>query len=130
MRILVCGSRTWTDGGRIAENLLRLVVNQSVPLCTVIHGGARGADMLAGVAALKLGLDMRVFPADWKRYGRAAGAIRNQQMLDEGKPDIVLAFWDGKSRGTMDMVNRARKAHVEVRLVTEEPTRGGSEDRR
>lgn len=59
------------------------------------------------------------FPPDWDKYGNAAGPIRNQQMLDEGKPDLVVAFPGG--RGTADMVNKARKAGIEVIEVTYTP---------
>ena len=78
---------------------------------TVVHGGARGADTLAGLVAKRLKLGVEVYQADWKTYGKAAGAIRNQQMLESGV-DAVLAFPGGK--GTADMVRRARKVGVEV----------------
>jgi hypothetical protein len=81
----------------------------------IIHGGARGADSMAGEFANETGIEEIVFPADWKMYGRRAGPIRNQQMLDEGKPDLVVAFPGG--RGTADMVGRARTAGIEVRLA-------------
>jgi hypothetical protein len=60
------------------------------------------------------------YPAQWHKYGRAAGPIRNQQMLAEGKPDLVLAFHDDidGSRGTKDMVNRARRAGVKVEVIS------------
>lgn len=71
-----------------------------------------GADGLADRAARVLGCDIDVYPADWPRYGKAAGPMRNQQMVDEGKPDVVLAFPGG--RGTADMVRRAKAAGVRV----------------
>jgi hypothetical protein len=80
----------------------------------VIAGGARGADTLAvqEARARKPPIPVRVYPADWRRHGKAAGPIRNQQMLDEGAPDLVLAFPGGG--GTADMVRRARRAGLEV----------------
>ena len=115
MRVLVCGSRDWTDAALILETL-RGVAEVTV----VIHGAATGADTLAGDAARTLGIHVLPFPADWERHGRAAGPIRNQQMLDEGKPVLVLAFSENlnSSRGTADMVARARLWGVEVRLVS------------
>lgn len=77
---------------------------------TVISGGARGADFLARCYAKYCGWEYQEFLADWKKYKAAAGPIRNQWMLDEGKPDLVIAFPGGK--GTADMVSRARKAGV------------------
>lgn len=82
---------------------------------TVIHGAASGADRLAGEVATEMGIPVEEFPARWNDYGRAAGVIRNQMMLTHGKPDLVLAFPGG--RGTADMVARARKANVPVRVV-------------
>lgn len=85
--------------------------------CLVIEGEASGADLLGKRAALYLGMKFLMFPADWKRYGKRAGILRNQQMLTEGCPDLVLAFWKNKSRGTADMINRARKARVPVEII-------------
>lgn len=78
----------------------------------VIHGAARGADTEAAWLARGRGLAVEAFPADWRKHGRAAGPLRNQRMLDEGKPDLVIAFSGGK--GTADMVRRAEAAGVKV----------------
>lgn len=71
----------------------------------VIHGGAQGADRIAREWCICRKVECRGYAADWKRHGRAAGPIRNQRMLDDGKPDLVIAFPGG--RGTADMVRRA-----------------------
>ena len=102
MRVLICGSRTWTDVEAIRDCLVNLPVNT-----TVIHGGALGADSLAGAVAQILGLKIEVYPADWEKYGKNAGFKRNLEMLDT-KPDLVLAFWDGKSKGTAHTVGHAQ----------------------
>jgi len=85
------------------------------PLARVIAGGARGADTIAAEWAVARDIPANVFMADWEGLGRKAGPIRNQRMLDEGKPDLVVAFPGG--RGTADMVRRAREAGVEVKLI-------------
>ena len=72
---------------------------------SIIHDGAPGADTLAAEVAQELGIRARAYPADWRKHGRAAGPIRNQLMLDDGKPDILVAFPGGK--GTADMIRRA-----------------------
>ena len=108
VRVLVCGSRTWNDLPTITSVLTSL--RPSV----VIHGGALGADSLGGMAAWIMKVPIERYPADWKTHGKAAGAIRNQEMLDKGKPQLVLAFWDGVSRGTKDMIDRAERAGVPV----------------
>lgn len=114
MRVLVCGDRNWQDNGAIEARLRTLPRNT-----TIIHGCARGADTLAGSAALRLGLSVRGFPAKWDEYGRAAGHIRNQQMLDEGRPELVIAFHSNiaKSRGTADMLRRAKSAGLPTELL-------------
>ena len=90
----------------------------------IIHGAARGADTLGKFVAEKIGLkvinDGKGFPADWNRYGKGAGPVRNQQMIDEGKPDLVLAFHENinESRGTKDMVARARGIGLKVIIIT------------
>lgn len=80
----------------------------------VIHGDARGADRMARDAALRLGLILIAFPADWEYYGKGAGPIRNRQMIEEGTPDFVLAFHDdlASSKGTRDMISLARVNHT------------------
>lgn len=114
-RVLVCGDRNWTDVKKIRERLVSFSKDT-----VVIHGGARGADTIAGVIAHELGIKVLEFRADWTHYGRAAGPIRNQVMLTEGKPNLVIACHSDldKSRGTADMVRRARKAGVRVEVIT------------
>lgn len=73
---------------------------------------ARGVDSFAAEWAIKFGFKLYKFPAEWDKYGRKAGPIRNQQMLDEGKPDAVIAFPGGT--GTADMVRRSEKAGIKV----------------
>lgn len=86
---------------------------------SVIAGGCQGADTLAVCAAQACGIPFREFPADWKRFGKAAGPIRNQRMLDEGKPDLVVAFHEDlkNSKGTQDMINRASENGIPVKLI-------------
>lgn len=113
IRILVCGGRDFTDWG-----LLQDWMDHAVPPATakrdvlIIHGGARGADRMACELERRAGVAVWGFPADWVLNGKRAGPIRNQQMLDEGKPTIVVAMPGGT--GTADMVRRARKAGVPV----------------
>ena len=84
---------------------------------TIIHGGASGADNLAGEAAKELGFEVEVYPADWKTYGKSAGPIRNRQMINQ-RPDLVWAFHDNlrDSKGTKDMVRVARQLGYKVTI--------------
>lgn len=108
-RILVCGQRDFEDKEFLFAKLDQLHAHFKFTL--VIEGGAPGADRLAGAWAMSHSIELKVYPADWKRYGRAAGPIRNQQMLDEGLPDIVAAFYHNKdtAKGTKDMTSRSTK---------------------
>lgn len=113
LRVLVCGGRDFVDYD-LMDRTLSAIWNPHVTV--LIHGDTRGADKLAEEWMHRqfpvLDGEIERFPADWTAHGRAAGPIRNQRMLDEGNPDLVVAFPGGK--GTADMVRRARKAGVEV----------------
>ena len=112
MRVLVCGGRNFSDYDTVAEWLIYFLKQYAaMPLhTTIISGHARGADKLGERFAKDNECNLLTFPADWDKYKKAAGHIRNQQMLDEGKPDLVIAFKGGT--GTADMVNRSVKAGV------------------
>lgn len=115
MKILVCGGRNFNDWGLLSQTLDQIRLGYEHDDVTLIHGACSGVDSLAETYAMNYGWTVEPYTADWKRHGRAAGPIRNQRMLDEGKPDLVIAFPGG--RGTADMVRRARKAEVSVRKV-------------
>jgi len=106
VKLLICGDRNWSDG-----NAVREVIAKFQP-AFVIEGEARGADILARLSAEAMGIEVKRFPADWEKYGRAAGPIRNSQMLKEGRPDVVVGFHYkiDESKGTRDMLTRAKKA--------------------
>lgn len=112
MRILVCGGRDYTDWFRFNRKMIGIIYPYGLEDTVIISGGAKGADTFAATWGERFGLKVEEYPANWEEYGKAAGAIRNQQMLDEGKPDLVVAFSGGK--GTADMIRRAEKAGVEV----------------
>ena len=104
MLALFCGSRDYTNyrGVDRALDCLRNVDSE----VTVLHGGARGPDTFAQVAAVKSSCKHIAVHPDWHRFGKQAGFLRNAQML-EMNPDIVLAFWDGHSRGTRHTIDLA-----------------------
>lgn len=121
MKILVCGSRNWSDIETIANTLMSI---SDDPTSVIIHGACRGADWIAGEVSKQLGFIVRDYPADWNQYKKAAGIIRNQHMLDvENKPtdcfDLCLAFNDDleNSNGTLDMVTRANKAGIPIKVI-------------
>lgn len=112
-RVLVCGGRDFTDE-KMAFSILDLA-HAANPIIKLIHGAAAGADMLAAMWAAKRNVQTEAFPADWDTYGKSAGPIRNRKMLDEGKPDMVIAFPGG--HGTNNMLAQAEGARVPIILV-------------
>lgn len=120
MRVLVCGSREWTD--TVAINTI-LDACHAEASCwndelVVIQGGARGADTIAATWCTDSKVQFEQYGAQWDKYGKAAGFIRNKRMLEEGKPDVVWAFGYGK--GTDMMVNLAKDAGLPVYRVVKE----------
>jgi aspartokinase-like uncharacterized kinase len=110
--VLVCGGRDFADRDKLFRELDAIYAENRIT--KLIHGGARGADSLAGLWAATRGVPYQVFPANWEE-GKNAGPRRNQKMLTEGKPDLVVAFPGG--RGTADMVRRAYAANVIVKEI-------------
>ena len=110
MVTIISGTRELTDYAGFKEKMARVM--EFVDINAVMEGGARGTDALAGKWAEEQGLPLQVVNAEWKLFGKRAGIIRNQKMLEmasgnEKEPWQLVAFWDGESRGTGDMVKRA-----------------------
>lgn len=115
--VLVCGDRYWSNRERLYEYLDQH--DEKFGPLYIIQGGARGADMMAGQWMKWKGRSGTRVDAQWKKYGRAAGPIRNRKML-EYNPDIVIAFHNNihVSKGTKDMLKAARQAGIPTILVT------------
>lgn len=114
MRVLICGDRHWSDEETI-ENYIKTLPPRSV----VIQGMCKGADRIARRLALKYGHSEMPFSAKWGKYGRAAGPKRNTEMLDEGDPDLVVAFHDNieESKGTKDMIEQTRNRGITYKII-------------
>jgi len=108
MRVLVCGGRDYQNRAEVDRVFGCLAGGIDI----VIHGHASGADTLVDEWCRAHDIPRAVFPALWSKHGKAAGPMRNKKMLDEGKPDYVVAFPGG--RGTADMVYRAKQANIPV----------------
>lgn len=115
MRVLVCGGRNYENKDQVWKNLERLRLSCPHDSMIVIQGGAPGADAFARIWCSYNYVPYDNYPADWKKHGRAAGPIRNQRMIDEGHPDLVLAFPGG--RGTADMLKRAVEAGITIEKI-------------
>lgn len=107
-RVIVTGSRDWVDHWTI-YNALKVLPNNTI----IVHGAARGADTIANQIAENLLLLREPHPANWERYGKAAGHIRNLKMLSLGA-QLVLAFPLPHSKGTYDMIQIAQNSGIKV----------------
>ena len=126
-KVLVCGGREYTNKEKVFSVLTALggvpmgdVDNPSWlprPDLVIMHGGARGADTLADGWAVTNWVPVEEYRADWDKYGKGAGFIRNKQMLEQGKPDLVIAFPGG--RGTNNMIELAREANIAVEVIVD-----------
>ncbi|HJD97576.1 SLOG family protein [Mailhella massiliensis] len=112
MKLAVVGSRSFQDYAWLEHCLLRTFRVEEID--AVVSGGARGADSLAARFAASHQLTLIIVPADWKRYGRRAGPIRNTEIVAQA--DALAAFWDGSSRGTQDTITKARNAGLRVEV--------------
>lgn len=101
MKVAIIGSRTFTDYDRLEK------ICNSLDITEVISGGAIGADYLGKYYANEYNIKYTEFPADWDKHGKKAGYLRNIDIVNAA--DIVLAFWDGKSKGTKHSIDLARK---------------------
>lgn len=113
MKLLVCGGRNYNDHEHVFKVLNAF--HEKYWISVVVTGAASGADYLAGKWATENGISLIEYPANWKKNGKAAGPIRNQEMLTKEKPNAVIAFPGGS--GTNDMIGRAQKAGIDVYVV-------------
>ncbi len=131
MRILVTGSRVWNREDLVRGAIHQYLVDQGaadIADVVIIHGACpTGADLHAARWASDFDVRQETYPANWGQHGKAAGPIRNQQMVDAGA-DVCLAFPLGASRGTRDCMARARKAGIPVKSYDWMPP-GTVEDR-
>lgn len=123
LRIVIAGSRDFNDYELLKREVLNIVKYDNRPkdYVKVISGGARGADTLGERFAKEFGLEVKRFIPDWESIGRRAGYIRNAEMakysVEDGSDGMLIAFWDGKSKGTKHMIDLANKYELEVHIV-------------
>lgn len=119
-RIIVAGGRDFTDYALLSETLDVILKRYTLREVQIVSGCCRGADALGERYAREHGIPVVRFPADWQAYGKAAGPIRNRKMAEyasEGE-GILVAFWDGKSRGTASMIRLAEKYELQIKTIT------------
>ena len=115
-RVIIAGARSFNDYELLRDSCNNLLSEkQRTHTVVVISGTARGADQMGERYARERGFQLRRFPADWEQYGKSAGHIRNAKMADNA--DALIAFWDGESRGTKNMIDNARRKGLAVRVI-------------
>lgn len=120
MKVIVAGSRSFDDYGLLCEVMYQLFAHRGPGTAPdyqdliLISGTARGADRLGMRWARDRHIPIYKYPADWDRHGPAAGPIRNREMAADG--DVLVAFWDGESRGTKNMIHEAVREGLEVHV--------------
>lgn len=112
MKIIIAGSRDFNDYETLKKVCDFMLSRQDE--VEIVSGTARGADQLGERYAREKGYLIKQFPADWTKDGKRAGYIRNKEMAEYA--DALIAFWDGKSKGTEHMINLAKKRGLKVKI--------------
>lgn len=112
MKVAVIGSRGFNDYEKMKSVLNNITISE------IISGGAIGADSLGAKYANENSISLCVFLPDWKKYGKGAGFIRNKLIVDNS--DMVVAFWDGKSKGTKNSIDYSKKINKKVIIISYE----------
>jgi hypothetical protein len=102
MKVAIVGSREYPNLSKVRAYIQRLPIDT-----VIVSGGAKGVDKCAEKVASSIGLQTEIYPADWHKFGKAAGMKRNQQIVEAS--DLIVAFWDGESRGTKNTIDTAKK---------------------
>lgn len=114
-RLIIAGGRDFKDYTLLRSTVDKLLQNKlRKEKIVIICGMAKGADMLGARYAKERGYHIRYFPAEWEKYGKRAGIIRNEEMAKNA--DALVAFWDGESAGTKHMIETAKKYNLAVRI--------------
>lgn len=114
MKVIIAGSRNFHKS-KVVYQFVNDKVKGGLKIEQVLCGCARGVDEIGRQWALDNNVPVKEFPADWNKYGRAAGHIRNSQMVKEA--DALIAVWDGKSRGTKDTIDKAETKGIPVFIL-------------
>lgn len=119
-KVIIAGSRKFSDYGKLKDNCNRILggrLEDGECKVVIVSGHAKGADSLGEQYARERGLDTDVHPADWKRYGRAAGMIRNREMAEVADALIAFPQEGEENRGTRNMIKLAEKKQLEVYVI-------------
>lgn len=115
LKIIIAGSRYFNNYCLLKSKLDILLSNRNNNEIQIVSGGCRGSDKLGELYAMNNGIDIKIFNAQWDKYGKSAGPKRNLQMAIYS--DALVAFWDGKSRGTSNMIEVAKQHNLIIRVI-------------
>lgn len=107
MRITIGGCRDYNNYSVFEKFVSECISEIESENIIILSGHCSGVDAMAERYAMEKGYKLEIYPADWKKYGRAAGPKRNKEMVQDS--NVVIAFWDGKSKGTKSLVEFAKK---------------------
>ena len=113
MKLIIAGGRNFDDYALLTNEVETVIVGESH--VEIVSGGAKGADRLGEFFAIDHDLDIKRFPADWDKHGKAAGYKRNSDMADYA--DTCICFWDGKSKGTGHMIQLAKNKGLKLTVI-------------
>lgn len=117
VRVIVAGGRDFDDYSLMQDSLGAILSNRkySFNSFVIVSGGADGADFLGERYAKQLGFKLDKYPADWNKYGKKAGPIRNEQMVKVAQ--IAIVYWDGESKGSKNLIDNALKHGLELHVI-------------
>jgi hypothetical protein len=115
VRLIIAGGRDFNNFKLLSKETLEFIGDNTPENTTIISGLAKGADTLGCEFARKYGFELRGFAAEWNKFGRSAGIMRNKLMAKNA--DSLIAFWDGKSKGTMHMIDYAYSLNLNIKVV-------------
>lgn len=115
MKIIIAGGRDFNDYHMLKSYVCSLIKDNNIEDVEIVCGMAKGADLLGERFAREFHYNIRYFPAEWNEYGKSAGCIRNNHMA--AYANLLIAFWDGTSKGTKHMINSAKKHGLRVHVV-------------
>ena len=110
MKVAVIGSRDFNDYEEVKQTL------STINITLLVSGGAKGADTLGERYAKEHNIETKIFLPDWEKHGKKAGFLRNTDIINES--DLVIAFWDGQSKGTKDSIEKAFKSEKKLLIIT------------
>jgi hypothetical protein len=110
MKVAVIGSRDFNDYEEVKQTL------STINITLLVSGGAKGADTLGERYAKEHNIETKIFLPDWEKYGKKAGFLRNTDIINEA--ELIIAFWDGQSKGTKDSIDKAFKSEKKILIIT------------